>query len=89
MNNVESITFLWFQFLFRFYFVKILRGKIKNAKRRNIAIVICIARLENAILQVQARFVHKRETCKTFSSRVIHKNFSADDLFQAKYNNSC
>jgi hypothetical protein len=72
MNNVESITFLWFQFLFRFYFVKILRG-----------------RPENTILQVQVRFVHKCETYKTFSSRVIHKNFSADNLFQAKYNNFC
>jgi hypothetical protein len=28
-------------------------------------------------------------TCKTFSSRVIHKNFSADNLFKAKYNNFC
>jgi hypothetical protein len=28
-------------------------------------------------------------TCKTFSSRVIHKKFSADNLFKAKYNNFC
>jgi hypothetical protein len=43
--------------------------------------VICITRLENAILQVQARFLGQRRQprptsasiCKTFSSRVIHK----------------
>jgi hypothetical protein len=40
------------------------------------AIYFCITRLENAILQV-------RSTCKTFSSRVIHKSFSADNLFKA------
>jgi hypothetical protein len=60
-------------------------------------VVICITRLENAILQVQARFVGQRRqprptsasTCKTFSSRVIHKIFSADNLFKAKYNHFC
>jgi hypothetical protein len=59
-----------------------------------IVISICITRLENAILQVQARFVGQRRqpratsasTCKTFSSRVIHKKFSTDSLFKAKYN---
>jgi hypothetical protein len=54
----------------------------------NTAIVICITRLENAILQVQARFVaeaHSASSCKTFSSRVIHKIFSADNSFKAKY----
>jgi hypothetical protein len=63
----------------------------------NNIIVICITRLENAILQVQVRFVEQRRqprrtsasTCKTFSSRVIHKIFSADNLFKAKYNNFC
>jgi hypothetical protein len=60
-------------------------------------IVICITRLENTILQVQAQFVEQRRqprrtspsTSKTFSSRVIHKNFSADNLFKAKYNYFC
>jgi hypothetical protein len=60
-------------------------------------IVTCITRLENAILQVQARLVGQRRqprptsasTCETFSSRVIHKNFSADNLFKAKYNHFC
>jgi hypothetical protein len=54
---------------------------------------MCITKLENAILQVKARFVGQRRqprptsasTCKTFSSRVIHKKFSADTLFKAKY----
>jgi hypothetical protein len=63
-----------------------------------VLIVTCITtKLENAILQVQARFVGQRRqprttsasTCKTFSSRVIHKHFSADNLFKAKYNNFC
>jgi hypothetical protein len=62
-----------------------------NFKDKNIVIVICcITRLENVILQVQARFVEQRHqprptnasTCKTFSSRVIHKKFSADNLFK-------
>jgi hypothetical protein len=60
-------------------------------------IVICITRLENAILQVQARFVGQRRqlrppsasTCKIFSGRVIHTFFSTDNLFKAKYNNFC
>jgi hypothetical protein len=58
---------------------------------------ICNTRRENGILQVQTRFVGQRRqarptsasTCKTFSSRVIHKFFSADNLFNAKYNNFC
>jgi hypothetical protein len=57
-------------------------------------IVICITRLKNAILQAQARFAGQRRqpgptsgsTCKTFSSRVIHKHFSVNNLFKAKYN---
>jgi hypothetical protein len=57
-------------------------------------VVIYITRLENAILQVQARFakqsvsrgVTSASTCKTFSSRVIHKTFSFDNLFKTKYN---
>jgi hypothetical protein len=60
-------------------------------------IVICITRLENAILQVQAQFVGQRRqprptsasTCKTFSSRVIHKKNSADNLFEAKHYHFC
>jgi hypothetical protein len=46
-----------------------------------------ITRLENAILQVQTRFVGgtSASTCKTFSNHVIHNIFSADNLFKAKY----
>jgi hypothetical protein len=56
-------------------------------------IVFCITRLENVIVQVRARLVGRGvsrgatigSTCKTFSSRVIHKIFSTDDLFKAKH----
>jgi hypothetical protein len=52
----------------------------------------------NAILQVQvcglwnrgaSRGATSASTSKTFSIRVIHNIFSADNLFKAKYNHFC
>jgi hypothetical protein len=47
------------------------------------AIYFCITRLENASLQVEASLRGRGVSRKTFSSRVIHKSFSADNLLKA------
>jgi hypothetical protein len=46
------------------------------------SIVICITRLENAILQVEARFVEQRRQPRRTSA-------STCKTFKAKYNNFC
>jgi hypothetical protein len=99
--NVKNIFFISLIYLFRS--VKAQAVKIRslcsperellwpNARRHHwCAIYLYFKgpfRFQNVKFDQCAKFT--LSPCKTFSSRVIHKIFSADNLFKAKYNNFC